>query len=95
MGIPDELKLRQHVHLGDFTTWKVGGDAEYFAEPDSGEELQALVQWGQEQQLPLRFIGAGSNLLISDPNSIALQESSKLRLVNRCQRWPGVLLRPA
>jgi UDP-N-acetylmuramate dehydrogenase len=66
MGIPDELKLRQHVHLGDFTTWKVGGDAEYFAEPDSGEELQALVQWGQEQQLPLRFIGAGSNLLISD-----------------------------
>ena len=30
MGIPDELKLRQHVHLGDFTTWKVGGDAEYF-----------------------------------------------------------------
>ena len=66
MEIPADLNLRQDVPLGDFTTWKVGGAADFFAEPESSEQLEALVHWGRREQLPLRFIGAGSNLLISD-----------------------------
>ena len=58
--------LRQGVELAAFTTWKVGGPAEYFSEPESIEELQALLDWGRQQGLPLQLIGAGSNLLISD-----------------------------
>ena len=66
MEIPADLNLRKDVPLGDFTTWKVGGAADFFAEPDSSDHLEALVHWGRGQQLPMRFIGAGSNLLISD-----------------------------
>lgn len=58
--------LRQGVALGDYTTWKVGGPAEWFAEPTEGAELIALVRWAATEQLPLRMIGAGSNLLVSD-----------------------------
>ena len=58
--------LRQAVSLHEFTTWKVGGPAEWFAEPAGHAELVALVAWAQQQHLPLRCIGAGSNLLIAD-----------------------------
>ena len=58
--------LRQAVALHAFTTWKVGGPAEWFAEPGTQDELIALAGWAQTQGLPLRCIGAGSNLLIAD-----------------------------
>ena len=58
--------LRQGVGLQPFTTWKVGGPAEWFAEPGEGEELISLAAWARAQGLSLRCIGAGSNLLIAD-----------------------------
>ncbi|MCT0203346.1 UDP-N-acetylmuramate dehydrogenase [Synechococcus sp. CS-602] len=58
--------LRQRVPLLNYTTWKVGGAAEWFAEPAACDELIALARWAGSEQLPLQLIGAGSNLLISD-----------------------------
>jgi UDP-N-acetylmuramate dehydrogenase len=58
--------LRQGVALQDFTTWRVGGPAEWFAEPADTRQLLALIHWARERQMPLRVIGAGSNLLIAD-----------------------------
>jgi UDP-N-acetylmuramate dehydrogenase len=58
--------LRQSVLLRDFTTWRVGGPAEWFAEPGEQEELIALAAWAVAAGLPFRCIGAGSNLLIAD-----------------------------
>lgn len=58
--------LRQTVPLRDYTTWKVGGPADWFAEPGTAEELLVLLHWAQRQALDLRCIGAGSNLLIAD-----------------------------
>ena len=58
--------LRQGVILRDYTTWRVGGLAEWFAEPGSTEEWMALLSWAAGQDMPLRCIGAGSNLLITD-----------------------------
>jgi UDP-N-acetylmuramate dehydrogenase len=40
--------------------------AEWFAEPSDRETLVDLAQWAHRQHLPLRLIGAGSNLLVSD-----------------------------
>ena len=59
-------ELRQGVSLQEFTTWRVGGPAEWFAEPADGAQLVALARWARARQLPLRVIGAGSNLLIAD-----------------------------
>jgi len=58
--------LRPGVPLQEFTTWRVGGPAEWFAEPADGAQLVALARWARERELPLRVIGAGSNLLIAD-----------------------------
>ena len=58
--------LRQGVGLAEFTTWKVGGTAEWFAEPTHQDDIRALVGWSGHHRLPLHWIGAGSNLLIAD-----------------------------
>lgn len=58
--------LREAIPLEAYTTWKVGGPADWFAEPTSIDALVALVDWARHRGLPQRSIGAGSNLLISD-----------------------------
>jgi len=58
--------LRRLISLQDFTTWRVGGPAEWFAEPINQDELTALLVWAQANDQPLHMIGAGSNLLIAD-----------------------------
>ncbi|MGB1775517.1 MAG: UDP-N-acetylmuramate dehydrogenase [Synechococcus sp.] len=57
---------RSQVSLADYTTWRVGGPAEWLAEPTTLEEIQDWLLWARERDLLCRVIGAGSNLLIHD-----------------------------
>ena len=48
-------------------TWiQLGGPAEYFAEPRTPEELIALIRRCHAEELPVRILGRGSNLLVRD-----------------------------
>lgn len=58
--------VRRQVALAPFTSFRVGGAAEWYAEPCTFEELTLCVQWAQAEGLPLTVLGSGSNLLISD-----------------------------
>jgi UDP-N-acetylmuramate dehydrogenase len=50
----------------------LGGVAEYFAEPTNEEELVGLVNRFREQELPIRMIGGGSNVLVRDEGTPGL-----------------------
>ncbi len=63
---PDGIKLLSEVNLKNYSTWRIGGGAEWLGEPSSHKELQALIAWAYRNGIPLQIIGAGSNLLISD-----------------------------
>ncbi len=52
--------------LASLTSLRFGAVAEYFAEPTTVQELASVVKRFSEQDLPVRIIGAGSNLLIRD-----------------------------
>ena len=56
--------VRENEPLAPFTRLNIGGVAEYFAEPTSRDELVALVKRFAENELPIRLIGAGTNVLI-------------------------------
>lgn len=58
--------VRQAEPLAPHTWFHLGGPAEYFAEPRSAEELSALVLRCEEEALPIRLLGGGSNLLVRD-----------------------------
>jgi len=66
LSLRETTGLRPGVGLQEYTTWKVGGTAQWFAEPASAEELEALLSWCHQAGVPLHCIGAGSNLLIAD-----------------------------
>lgn len=58
--------VRTDEPLAKYTGLKLGGSAEYFAEPTSVEELAAVVKRSRELDIPTRVLGGGSNLLIND-----------------------------
>lgn len=58
--------VRTDEPLAQYTGLKLGGSAEYFAEPTSVEELAGVVKRSRELNIPTRVLGGGSNLLIND-----------------------------
>lgn len=65
--IPDtNCVLQSQVALASHTSLRVGGTAQWYVAPKNSNQLQASLQWAQQEQLPVTFLGGGSNLLISD-----------------------------
>ena len=58
--------VRRAEPLAPHTWFHLGGPAEFFAEPNTVEELQALVRRCREQNTPIRLLGGGSNILVRD-----------------------------
>ncbi len=58
--------IRAQVPLTPYTTFHIGGPAEYFATVDSVSGLREAVVWAHGQQLPVTVLGGGSNVLIAD-----------------------------
>ena len=52
--------------LSDHTWLKLGGKAERFYTPGSRDELISLVQQCLVEEVPVRILGGGSNLLVTD-----------------------------
>ncbi|SDH91045.1 UDP-N-acetylmuramate dehydrogenase [Alteribacillus bidgolensis] len=52
--------------LSKHTTWKIGGPADIFIEPDGIDGLVKTMEIINKNNLPWRAIGRGSNLLVDD-----------------------------
>lgn len=52
--------------LAPLTTFKVGGEAEYFVEVRSEEELEVSLNSAKEMGEPVTILGGGSNVLLPD-----------------------------
>lgn len=66
MNWPKELKIKPNYPLKDRTTFKIGGLAQFFCEPEDRRVLSLLVKTARDKKLPVRVLGAGSNLLVND-----------------------------
>ena len=61
-----ERIVRQAEPLAMHTWFQLGGSAEYFAEPRNPDELIALIRRCCDEEVPVRVLGRGSNVLVSD-----------------------------
>lgn len=59
-------RVKQEEPMSQHTTFKVGGNAEYFVAPDSIEGIKAVVEVCKKHKVPYYVCGNGSNLLVSD-----------------------------
>ena len=61
-----EQVLKSDEPLGPYTWLGIGGPAQYFATPVSVEQLAEVLRRCRENEVPVRMLGGGANLLIDD-----------------------------
>ena len=65
-GAFDADRLRSDVPLAPFTTFRVGGAAEWLLETRSSDELLMALKLARDADVPVTILGGGSNVLVAD-----------------------------
>ncbi len=60
------MQIQEQVLLKDYTTFKIGGPADYFVLAQSLHDVEEAIAIAQEKNLPILALGGGSNLLLTD-----------------------------
>ena len=86
----DETKIpfSENEMLSSHTTFRIGGPAEIFANPQNVEQAAAAVRFCKENGIKLFPLGKGSNLLVSDEGTGGVvlhfgHEMSKICLIDK------------
>ena len=61
-----ENQVKVGESLSKHTTFKMGGEADYFVIPQSPEEIVELVNLCNKEKVPFYILGNGSNILVGD-----------------------------
>ncbi|MFZ4404140.1 MAG: FAD-binding protein, partial [Pseudobdellovibrionaceae bacterium] len=60
------MEIQTSISLLNFTSWLVGGQADFFCQPKNTEDFNAALLWAHQQKQPITILGGGSNVLIHD-----------------------------
>jgi UDP-N-acetylmuramate dehydrogenase len=60
------IKILENISLAKYTTFGIGGSAEFFIEVDNSQKLEEALIWANKHKIKISILGGGSNLLISD-----------------------------
>lgn len=77
-------RLRTRFPLAPLTSFRIGGPAALFLEPESDGDLAAVTEAVERTRIPFVVLGKGSNVLVADAGF----EGLVLRL-GRAFRWTG------
>jgi len=92
--------VREHVVIRDYTTFKVGGVADYFFEAKTIDELVKAVRAAFSLEMPYFILGNGSNILFSDygfPGLVIKNSTSNIAMMKEKSQAivdSGVMLSP-
>lgn len=81
------MQIQRAVPLKKYTTFRIGGLAEYFCAVKTTDELIEVSAFAKAKKLPFFILGGGSNLLVSDKGFGGLVikiENCKLKIENSC-----------
>ena len=96
--ITDEKRVYKEEPMKKHTTFRVGGNADYFVMPQNVSEIKAIIELCKEEDIPYYILGNGSNLLVSDAGyrGVIIQiykEMNQIEVVGECLKvQAGALL---
>lgn len=64
--------IQKQVSLASYTSWSVGGPAEYFCLPQNIEEIKEALSFAHQRNLTVTILGGGTNVLVSDSGVLGL-----------------------
>jgi len=82
----NKLNFQRNVLLSYYTSFRIGGPAEYFFVAKSSSQLKKAIKFAHKNNLKFFILGGGSNLLVSDKgfNGLVIKmEISGIILKNR------------
>lgn len=59
-------RVKENEPLGKYTTFKIGGPADYFFDAKTTDEFVAAILLGRSLPVPIFILGGGTNILIGD-----------------------------
>ncbi len=62
----NSLNIQQQVLLAPYTSWQIGGPADYFCCPKNIDEMKEALTQAKKKSWPVTILGGGSNVLVSD-----------------------------
>ena len=63
---PAPCPIETDRSLAALTTWRIGGPADFYAEPETPEQLAACYEFAAERDIPVLGLGGASNMLVHD-----------------------------
>lgn len=60
------MKIEENINLAPFTTFKVGGAANFFVRLQNIEDIEEITSLAKTKKIPVFVLGGGSNIIISD-----------------------------
>lgn len=66
VDIVGEENVHTDEPMSRHTTFRIGGNADYFVKPGNADEVAAVIAVCREYNIPYFILGNGSNLLVSD-----------------------------
>lgn len=58
--------IKVNESLSNYTTFRIGGPADFILTPESVEEIRCIIGTCKENNIPYYVVGNGSNLLVGD-----------------------------
>ena len=62
----EDINYRLYEPMSKHTTMGVGGEAQYWIEPNSFEKMQSVVNFFKDRNIPVHIIGRGSNVIVRE-----------------------------
>lgn len=74
-------KSFENHNLANYTTFHVGGSADVAAFPQNTDQLKKIIRLCTENSIPLKILGGGSNVIISDKGF------KGVIIINKSEHW--------
>ncbi|AKC76862.1 UDP-N-acetylmuramate dehydrogenase [Staphylococcus sp. EG-SA-6] len=63
--IPEDI-IKVNEPLKRYTYTETGGNADFYLSPTKNEDVQAIVRYAKEKDIPVTYLGNGSNIIIRE-----------------------------
>ena len=61
-----DIKIEKDKDLKNHTSWKVGGNAQFYCAPETEDQLKQALVYSKQKKIPYFVLGGGTNTLVSD-----------------------------
>lgn len=66
ISVVDSANILINENMKNHTSFKIGGPAEFFIKADNIEQIKGVLKIAKENNIPLKVIGNGTNILVKD-----------------------------